>query len=726
MDPQGSFGGSQPNAFVSRLLKLALGLFVTTSDLPQLSPEQQNNLNFGYDCAFDSPCRWSSTGNSLNHWMQAKGEPEKILWLAATGAVQTPKEPFALIELKGGGEPADSLTSDVIMCQDNNALFSFTYWTVGSADLEICLLDQYKQKFNCTGFLHSPIQPGKVSLQIPANLNPFYISLIPNVESGIIVLDDIRYETTFCSLTTMRPRSKQPQPDLILPWTLPPETPPPPPFTLLPPLVPSTFLPLPTDTPQSVTAMTFEPVTATRETTTETAQPATSLTPTIRTINPINPTEPPFELLVIGKHTRPLFDQRKNEIVDDTAKLLCDFGGDFQCQWGAEAGKWAIIDKEAIPSLETMASQLPSFPAALIIQGTAMLTSDPLRCQTGSGSLLFRYWSNGDVLLQGCALAYGQESSQFQCAEEHGKNNIALNSTLAVFEFPSSITEPFTLNIVPTWDENARNQYLIIDEIAYIGNCTLAPEISTTIASTMTTTERTTVFTAKPRVIRPIMPYVEVTNTRRPWTVETLPPHPPPTRRIQATTPAEVPYNYCEVLNCDFNSNACNYLNHGLTKVPWTLRNRGYGYPLSRITDVKPTIENGQFVSTILNPGDYAILESPTFKPTENINVLLFQYYRPTHATTIRLCLGTSFTKPLRTIQSFTQCPPILRTITSRNAFKWNSVHIQLPPGTTYFYLVAHNTDKAYEKTAIAIDNIRIANCDSSTPDSRPEDYTTE
>ena len=95
-----------------------------------------------------------------------------------------------------------------------------------------------------------------------------------------------------------------------------------------------------------------------------------------------------------------------------------------------------------------MASQLPSYPAALVIQGTAMLTSDPLRCQSGSGSLLFRYWSNGNVVLQGCALAYGQDSSQFQCAEEQGKNNIALNSTLAVFEFNSSIAEPFTVNMI--------------------------------------------------------------------------------------------------------------------------------------------------------------------------------------------------------------------------------------------------------------------------------------
>lgn len=64
------------------------------------------------------------------------------------------------------------------MCQDSNALLSFTYWTVGSADLEICLLDDTKQKFNCTGFLHSPVQPGKVALQIPAILKPFYVGFV--------------------------------------------------------------------------------------------------------------------------------------------------------------------------------------------------------------------------------------------------------------------------------------------------------------------------------------------------------------------------------------------------------------------------------------------------------------------------------------------------------------------------------------------------------------------
>lgn len=156
--------------------------------------------------------------------------------------------------------------------------------------------------------------------------------------------------------------------------------------------------------------------------------------------------------------------------------------------------------------------------------------------------------------------------------------------------------------------------------------------------------------------------------------------------------------------------NACHYLNHGLTKVPWTLRNKGYGFPLSRNTDLRPSEcscpradcsapTNGQFVSSILGPGDFAILESPRFNITQGINVLLFQYYRPTHASTIRLCLGTRYTKPLRTISSFMQCPPILRSLTSKNAFKWNSVHIQLPSGTTHVRPANPARNRAFSST---------------------------
>jgi hypothetical protein len=60
------------------------------------------------------------------------------------------------------------------------------------------------------------------------------------------------------------------------------------------------------------------------------------------------------------------------------------------------------------------------------------------------------------------------------------------------------------------------------------------------------------------------------------------------TLRYTSTTPEPV-LDYCKLLNCDFNENACRYLNHGLTKVPWTLRTKGYGFPLSRHTDLKPS-----------------------------------------------------------------------------------------------------------------------------------------
>uniref|UniRef100_A0A8R1E3Q3 MAM domain-containing protein n=1 Tax=Caenorhabditis japonica TaxID=281687 RepID=A0A8R1E3Q3_CAEJA len=157
---------------------------------------------------------------------------------------------------------------------------------------------------------------------------------------------------------------------------------------------------------------------------------------------------------------------------------------------------------------------------------------------------------------------------------------------------------------------------------------------------------------------------------------------------------------------------ACNYLNHGLTKKPWTLRNRGYGYPLIGSNDIRPTRANGQFVSTILDSTDIAVLESPKFNATPNFNVLLFQYFRPSQMTTIRLCLGSRFTNPMKTVSSFVQCPSILRSVTAKNAYRWNTVHIQLPPGTTYFYLVAHNSEKSDIRSAIAIDNLRVAICD--------------
>lgn len=154
-------------------------------------------------------------------------------------------------------------------------------------------------------------------------------------------------------------------------------------------------------------------------------------------------TEPPFELLIIGNRTHPLFDRRKGKLIDDANQLLCDFGSEFECLWGAEAGRWAVIEEGAIPSLDSESSA-PNYPSALIIQGTAMFTSDPIRCQTGQGSLFFRYWTNGNVLLQVCALGYREDSTRYQCSEEVGEENLKAG-TLAIFNFNESISEPFTV-----------------------------------------------------------------------------------------------------------------------------------------------------------------------------------------------------------------------------------------------------------------------------------------
>uniref|UniRef100_A0A915DQG7 MAM domain-containing protein n=1 Tax=Ditylenchus dipsaci TaxID=166011 RepID=A0A915DQG7_9BILA len=446
----------------------------------------------------------------------------------------------------------------------------------------------------------------------------------------------------------------------------------------------------------------------------------------------------------------------------------------------------------AIPSLEQKLgnAESPAYPAAVVIQGTAMFTSDPIRCQTGEGKLLFRYWTNGRVLIQICAMGFNLDSGKIQCVEEVAKPNSLDDTTLAVFALGNSIREPFTLNIIPIWERDSQNTFLVIDEIAYIGECNttvlnqlghgqggdISEEVEEeeedlsskeVISATIdphshiiytpkshtrrpsaahkatSTSPRPSVVTSTagpypvprlpspPTYPRPLVPSLPIDPRQRPFTttpqsslissswkpgtrypflptgptlrpskpknslgvstIESIPlpkaitevyptsrprggvqghghttvrgsfsiPYTTTPRYVTTTTP-EPSIDYCKLLNCDFNDNACNYLNHGLTKVPWTLRSKGYGFPLSRHTDLRPTLSNGQFISSVLGPGDYSILESPRFNLTHGINVLLFQYYRPTHSSTIRLCMGTRYTKPLRTVNSFLQCPPIL------------------------------------------------------------------
>lgn len=69
---------------------MALGLFVTTMELPPLPFDRALNPQLGYDCDFSQPCRWSSIGSTPDRWRLAKGEPDALLWLAATGTMTLP------------------------------------------------------------------------------------------------------------------------------------------------------------------------------------------------------------------------------------------------------------------------------------------------------------------------------------------------------------------------------------------------------------------------------------------------------------------------------------------------------------------------------------------------------------------------------------------------------------------------------------------------------------
>ncbi|KAL3082724.1 hypothetical protein niasHS_010526 [Heterodera schachtii] len=1030
-----SHNGGPTASFVTRILQVALGLFVTTSELPQLSDLRSDNSAVGFDCDFSLPCRWHSVGGTADRWKMARGEPDSILWLAATGTMVQPTEPFALLEVREG-RLADILCSELIGCQEVPSLLSFTYWSVSASDLEICLLGSDFRRLNCTGMLQATAQPGKVALKVPPIRRSFHIAIIPNRSQGLLMVDNIKYDAKHCgadstppmpswtlkstypsgpdwrpssvfsqplspsSSTAPSPFSSTSSPSFIsptpssasgphstssplpIPFSLgpalpmgplifPPLLPGPPsgiinPFVVAPllpsstassatfsaippigssPLTPPPFTSFPTASPTRIAPF----VVPTTDFGTGTVRPSPHVTPpsdlaSLFTSTVISPRTrpkpytrhsatvpwetgipnilvhssstttvkplPSFELLIVGSKTRPFFDRRLGRITEQTDDLLCDFTHTFPCLWGAESGRWAIVHKGAIPSLDqeldSSEEESPQYPSIVVIQGTAMLSSDPLRCQSGSGKLLFRYWTNGRVLVQVCAIGWAVDSPKIQCVEEVAQHNRMDPNSLAVFELSDAIREPFTLNVVPIWEKNSHNNYLMIDEIAYIGECNLtalneieegeneehngrkgepkevdfpggvlssvSAGFSTTIFSTQspksetkksTATHRPTFPTTKPQSSSDATPTATTVDQTVPptslssgggRTFPTPPPPPPfpptpplfilssitapftlpysstdslfsssatPTREtpfppksskkpgtrypffpnnpkpteprhprpstvgptaqstidpvdlIMTSTKTEeqqkktisvgtdssssgevitiypdiaplnkkrtkptsaknsftIPYtttqkygttklppreqNFCKLLNCDFNENACHYLNHGLTKVPWTLRTKGYGFPLNRHTDLRPASTNGQFVSTVLGPGDFAILESPHFNLSDGINVLLFQYFRPTHSSTIRLCLGTRYAKPLRTVSAFLQCPPILRSITSKHSpAKWNSVHIQLPPGTTNFYLVAHNLDRSAEKTAIAIDNIRVAICD--------------
>lgn len=121
---------------------------------------RSTHQSLGFDCDFTSACRWSSVGMTPDRWRLGRGEPDVLLWLAATGTMVVPGifianslclkifyvsiklfiniivlvEPFTLLEVRGGTAP-DMLCSDIIGCQQESSLFSFTFWTVGKNNI---------------------------------------------------------------------------------------------------------------------------------------------------------------------------------------------------------------------------------------------------------------------------------------------------------------------------------------------------------------------------------------------------------------------------------------------------------------------------------------------------------------------------------------------------------------------------------------------------------------
>ncbi|VDN01995.1 unnamed protein product [Thelazia callipaeda] len=637
--------------------KIALGLFVTTSNLPFRAVDENIILeNISYNCTFDTPCPWFSDGSTVDHWRLARGQPDSFLWLASTGSIQKPEEPFALIELRG--KKADTLLSDKIPCEDGTSTLSFTYWIVGGANIKVCLVDLQGKNFNCTAMIGERSMPKKVSVPLP------------KVDSYFRVIFTI-------------PRKLQ----LLQSFA--------------------------TSESTNFLQVTKNEITVTdecTETTTHTSFKSTSLVfyNVHWSLSPNSKsTEPSFDLVIIGNKTTPLFDQRRGRIIANGTNLFCDFTNDFPCLWGPESGRWGIIHEGALPSLSTNDSQsAPSYPAAIVIQGTAMLTSDPLKCQTGPGKLMFRYWTNGLPKIQICAIGYSFGSEIVECVSKTTEDIESVNDqSLLVFDIKKPILEPFTINIIPKWHDSARNQYLIIDEIIYLGNCDIN-KLSKEIHEKSNSTVR-----VKPKsygnFIWPIeMHKLEVDEKK----MHVSPSATALISESKWTTTITPKKAASQSLTSNYFDNACNYLNHGLTKVPWMLRN---GVFRTSILDFANIPTNGKFISTILSPGQYAILESPLFQATSEASTLLLKYYRSSLYATIRLCVDSNHTKFYKKVSDFLQCPSILQKQISKNTHKWSSTYTRLPAGTTRFYLVAHNSNRSVINSVIAIHHIKLATCNA-------------
>lgn len=181
------------------------------------------------------------------------------------------------------------------------------------------------------------------------------------------------------------------------------------------------------------------------------------------------------------------------------------------------------------------------------------------------------------------------------------------------------------------------------------------------------------------------------------------------------TTPEPKQDDYCDILNCSFdgtseshiNNKALNILRYGMQlSQPWSHKkamdiekprvrvsiNRNYWYPGN---SNKWTVcfcyigcwRHCHFGVTKVQRNQKSQRATlPVFQTISDDNdSIMFRYqFFNSFEFTDQCFLGSRYTNPMRTVSSFVQCPSILRSVTSKNAYRWNTVHIQLPPGTTH------------------------------------------
>ncbi|EJD75451.1 hypothetical protein LOAG_17400 [Loa loa] len=232
-----------------------------------------------------------------------------------------------------------------------------------------------------------------------------------------------------------------------------------------------------------------------------------------------------------------------------------------------------------------------------------------------------------------------------KCVRASENDEVADDKSLLIFDFKETVLESFTIAYLGSCETKklnkeineeylterndsstqkrlisshngitARNQYLIIDKIAYLGSCE-TKKLNKEINEEYLTERNDSIMCTKPETYENFVWAIEKHQTESSQKKQdgkasknTFVPRTNYSEWIalSSTTTSDssstdfTHLNYCEQLSCNFEENACNYLNHSLTKIPWMLRSNVYEMIISKSVDLLPFPPKDQFISTRL------------------------------------------------------------------------------------------------------------------------------